>query len=179
MADSPPMIHDSDADDARRVENGDIDVLLAKYWPIVLGRCRARLKGHPDAEDVAQAIMLRLVGEFHRGKRYGGLPYRVVVHKVTGWTINGYFDGLRLDSPLPNDLGGFEGDPAEDVVGGLWLEELLDGIDGSDGDIARMRYIDGAEPEDIAANLGIRRNAVDQALWRVRTKLRKELSDDA
>lgn len=171
------MADDSDANDRRLLENGEIDVLLAKYLPIVLDRCRAKLWGHPDAEDVAQAVMLRLVDEFHRGKRYGQWPYRVVVHQVIRWTVADYFAGRRLDSPLPDDLV-TSGDIAEGIVAGLYLEALLAELDGQDGEVARFRYGQGLEPEEIAAELGMKRNAVDQALWRARKKLVKELKRD-
>lgn len=172
------MAHDADADDGRLLEDGEIDVLLAKYWPVALNRCRARLRGHPDAEDVAQAVMLRLVDEFHRGKRYGGTPYRVVVHKVIGWTISDYFDGRRLDAPLPDELG-MTDEPADDVLSQMYLETLFDALAGKDGNVARLRYLRGLEPDQIMAVLEMKRDALDQALWRVRKKLRKELQGHA
>ena|SRR5438552_1221525 len=56
------MPHDSDADDAKLLQDRRIDVLLAKYEPIILGRCIARLNGDLAAEDVAQNVLLRLSG---------------------------------------------------------------------------------------------------------------------
>jgi RNA polymerase sigma factor (sigma-70 family) len=170
------MTNESEAEDRRLFANGDIDTLLAKYLPVALNRCRARLKGHPDAEDVAQAALLRLVAEFHRGKTYGGTPYRVVVHKVIGWTLSDHYEGRRIDEPLPED--GIAADDPTDVVSDLYLSDLLVEIDGRDGTVARARYIDGLEPDEIAAALGMKRNAVDQALWRVRKKLREGLIGD-
>jgi RNA polymerase sigma factor (sigma-70 family) len=178
MPDFELMAYDADADDGRLLENGDLDVLLAKYWPVALNRCRARLRGHPDAEDVAQAVMLRLVDEFHRGKRYGGTPYRVVVHKVIGWTISDYFEGRRLDAPLPDEPGTSD-DPAEGVVSQMYLETLFDGLAGKDADVGRMRYLRGLEPDQIMVALDMKRDAIDQALWRVRKKLREELQRHA
>src|SRR5205823_14354319 len=105
-ADSSSMRHDGDAFDKEQLAAGRIDVLLAKYRPTIVGRCVAVLKGHPDAEDVAQDVYLRLLGEFHRSKRYGDVPYRVVVHQVIGWTIDDYFEDRPTSTPLPDDFGG-------------------------------------------------------------------------
>src|SRR4051812_1285525 len=81
-----------DAEDIQWLEEGDAGLayLLAKYQPVILGRCMARLKGDDMAFDVAQTVMLRLVREFRAGKRYP-VPYRVVVHQVIGWTLNDHF----------------------------------------------------------------------------------------
>src|SRR4051812_20845057 len=84
-----------DAEDTQWLEEGDAGLarLLAKYEPVILGRCMARLRGADAAYDIAQSIMLRLVKEFREGKRYP-VPYRVVVHQVIGWTLNDHF-GLK------------------------------------------------------------------------------------
>jgi RNA polymerase sigma factor (sigma-70 family) len=173
VTDIRAMTNESDAEDRRLLANGDIDALLAKYLPVALNRCRARLKGHPDAEDVAQATLLRLVAEFHRGKSYGETPYRVVVHKVIGWTISDHFEGRRIDEPLAEEA--VASDDSTGVVSDLYLSGLLAEIAGNDGVVARARYLDGLEPDEIAGALEMKRNAVDQALWRVRKKLREEL----
>src|SRR5919108_1527025 len=87
------MLDARDAEDIQLLDDGDLAGLLAKYQPLVIGRCVAKLRGHADAEDVAQNVMLRLVSEFRRGKRYGETPYRVVVHQVIDWTVREYFQG--------------------------------------------------------------------------------------
>src|SRR5687767_8968654 len=67
-ADSAVMPDASDFDDSQLLAAGDIGGLLARYEPVILGRCIARLKGRLDAEDVAQDVRLRLLDEFRRGK---------------------------------------------------------------------------------------------------------------
>ena len=97
-----------DAEDTQWLEEGDAGLarLLAKYEPVILGRCMARLKGADAAFDVAQTVMLRLVDEFRRGKRYP-VPYRVVVHQVIGWTLNDHFGvkNRRSRSTRPGTRG--------------------------------------------------------------------------
>ena len=95
------MSQDGDGADALLLARGDHARLLAKYEPIIIGRCVARLHGHADAEDVAQDAKLRLFRELQAGKTYP-VPFRVVVHKVVGWTIDDYFAGRPTHVPLPD-----------------------------------------------------------------------------
>ena len=170
------MPHDSDFDDSQLLAARDIGALLARYEPVILGRCIAKLRGSLDAEDVAQDVRLRLLDEFRRQKRYGGLPYRVVVHNVIGWTIADYFAGRRTDVPLPESWEpSAGGDPADEVVSGGWVEWVVSQVDGKDGQVCRLRYRDLLEPAEIAGLLGMQRNAVDQALYRCRGKLQELL----
>jgi RNA polymerase sigma-70 factor (ECF subfamily) len=157
------MTNDGDAFDQEHLDAGRIEILLAKYRPIVAGRCRARLKGHPDAEDVAQDVFLRLVAEFHRGKRYGTLPYRVVVHQVIEWTLKDYFAGKPTTAPLPDDFG--EAAPDEELAR-FSLASVFAPLPDGDRIVLTLRYLDGLEPAQIAAKLGKQPNAVHQALYR-------------
>ena len=61
-----------------------------KYEPVILGRCIAELRGGLDADDVAQDVKVRLWGELTKGKSYA-VPFRVVVHKVIGWTLRDHW----------------------------------------------------------------------------------------
>lgn len=163
------MTYDSDASDRDELAAGNIDALLAKYRPVILGRCIARLKGHPDAEDVAHDVYLRLLEEFHRGKRYGSVPYRVVVHQVIVWTLADYFGERRTDSPLPDDFG--EG--TSDDLSAFYLESIFDALPDGDRAVLTLRWIEGLEPADIARRLGKEPNAVYQSLHRGHKALRE------
>ena len=166
------MPYDSDAEDARLLDEGDHARLLAKYEPVVLARCVARLHGSHDAEDVAQDIKLRLWKELQAGKRYGGLPYRVVAHNVIGWTIQEHFQGKDTTVPLPE---GWE-PSGEDAHDDLVVGSLLDGLPDGTRRVLELRYLEGLEIKEIAARLSIERNAVDQALHRGHEKLREALA---
>ncbi len=168
------MPHDSDFDDSQLLAAGDVGALLARYEPVILGRCIAKLRGSLDAEDVAQDVRLRLLDEFRRGKRYGDLPYRVVVHQVIGWTIADHFAGRRTDVPLPESWEPTGGtDPADEVVSRGWVEWVVAQVDGKDGQVCRLRYRDLLEPAEIAERLGMLPNAVYQALHRCHAKLQE------
>ena len=73
--------------------------------------------GSLDADDVAQDVKLRLWGELRRGKTYS-VPFRVVVHKVIGWTLKDHYAGTPTHVPLPE---GWDPADPEDAHG-----ELLD-----------------------------------------------------
>ena len=164
--------HDSDAHDARLLAEGRIDMLLAKYEDAIVGRCIAALRGAPEAEDVAQDVKVRLLAEFRRGKRYGDLPYRVVVHQIITWTVRDYFESRPTDVPLPERWEPDAADEGEAVVGGLYLESLFDALPPAAADVARLFYLEGLTHEQIAERLGMTRNAVDQALHRAHGRLR-------
>lgn len=92
-----------DAEDTRLLEEGNLAALLAKYQPVILGRCIARLRGDEAAEDVAQDVMLRLMAEFRRGKRYP-VPYRVVVHQVGDQKLAGIADRGNPNTPATSAI---------------------------------------------------------------------------
>jgi RNA polymerase sigma factor (sigma-70 family) len=171
------MPHDSDADDAKLLQEGRIEVLLAKYEPVILGRCIARLHGDLAAEDVAQNVMLRLLQEFHRAKSYGETPYRVVVHQVVGWTIADHFAGRATDAPLPEAWDPAGEDSNDDVLGRHDLRRLFAPLPEGTRRVLEHRYLLGFEIEDVAEQLQMTRNAVDQALHRGHARLREALAD--
>jgi RNA polymerase sigma factor (sigma-70 family) len=168
------MRDERDADDARMLEDGDIAGLLATYQDLVVGRCIARLRGDAAAEDVAQDVMLRLLAEFRRGKRYP-VPYRVVVHQVVDWTLKEHFQEQDTAVPLPEGWEPAVESSSEGVVSRYYLADLFASLPRETRKVLELRYLAGLEIEQIAERLGLRRNAVDQALHRGHTKLREAL----
>ncbi len=176
MPDSSVMAHASDLEDTQLLEAGNLAALLAKYDATILGRCIARLRGGLDAEDVAQNVRLRLVAELQRGRRYGGTPYRVVVHQVIGWTLADYFAGRPTDIPLPESWEPAGGDDQEALMSHYYLERLFESsLPEGARRVFELRYLQGLEPTQIAEELAMTRNAVDQALHRGHRKLREAL----
>ena len=163
-------------DDAQLLDSGDHARLLARYEVVIHQRCVARLRGHADAEDVAQDVKLRLFRELQAGKRYP-VPYRVVVHKVIGWTINDHFAGRPRHHALPE--GWDPTDPSDDLgelLGRDAVSSMLDGLEGRAREVMELRYVERLEIAEIADRLGIERNAVDQALHRGHKELRQTLA---
>lgn len=148
--------------------SGDHARLLARYEVVIVQRCVAKLHGHADAEDVAQDVKLRLWRELQAGKTYP-VPYRVVVHKVIGWTLKDHWAGRDTTVTLPD---GWEPGTEDDVDGRLIVDEMLAGLPPREQEAWRL-YMDGLAPDQIAERLGITRNNVDQALHRGRKCLRE------
>ena len=169
------MRDERDADDARMLEGGDIAGLLASYYDIVVGRCIARLRGDAAAYDVAQDVMLRLLAEFRRGKRYS-VPYRVVVHQIVDWTLKEHFQGQDTSLPLPDGWEPAVEDASDSVLSRYYLADLFSMLPQQTRKVLELRYLAGLEIEQIAEKLGLRRNAVDQALHRGHAKLREALT---
>lgn len=163
-----------DAEDARLLAAGDHARLLATYLPIVQGRVYVRVRDS-GADDVVQDVMLRLISELRAGNTYA-VPYRVVVHNVTTWTIKAHYARRAGDvvDVLPPDWT--EADPGEVAVeDGAYLEGLFAELPPREREVGELRYLHGLEINEIAARLGVRRNAVDQALHRAHRRLRELL----
>ena len=165
------MGNDTDAADAELFEEGNIAALLAKYDATIVGRCAAKLRGHADADDVAQNVKLRLLAEFQRGKRYP-IPYRGVVHQVIQWTVNDYFGNRPTDVPLPEGWEPAAAAPLESPTSRLYLETLFEPLPERQREVALLRYLHQLEPAQIAEQLGIEANAVYQALHNAHRALR-------
>lgn len=150
--------------------------MLAKYEPVIVQRCVAALRGHADAEDVAQDVKLRLWRELQAGKEYP-VPYKVVVSKVIDWTLRDYRQGRDTHAPLPDGFDAGAADPTGAVGAEESVRDLLSAwLQGRARQVCELRYLEGLEIEDIAKRLGMTRNAVDQALHRAHVKLREALT---
>ena len=167
------MPDDRDALDERLLDEGGHAELLAAYYPVILARLLLRLEAG-EAFEVAHRAVDRLLGELARGRRYP-VPYRVVVHQVTGWTLKEYFaEGKRTAlAPLPPDWDPGDAGHDEGVASDEWVRFIIGQLSGRDGEVAWLRYVDELEIPRIAERLGMTRNAVDQSLHRSRRRLRK------
>jgi RNA polymerase sigma factor (sigma-70 family) len=164
-----------DAEDTRLLEAGEHARLLAAYFEIIRGRCLARCKTRDDGEECASLVFVRLLRELKAGKRYR-VPFRIVVHMVVGWTVKGFYEPGRVrEIPLGLDEGPADGDVFAAIESELDAHRLLDGLPPREREVAVLCWLRGLEIEDVARELGIDRNAVDQALYRARRKLRETL----
>lgn len=144
-------------DDEALLASGDHARLLACYETVVVQRCVARLRGHLDAEDVAQDVKLRLWKELQAGKTYP-VPFRVVVHKVIGWTLGDYWAGRDTTVPLPE---GWEPSFEDDPDGSMIVRETLAELPKREQQVWTL-WMEGLSPDQIAERLRITRNNVDQ-----------------
>ena len=134
-------MHDAkDAEDTRLLAAGEHGALIQSYYETIIQRCRARCRTEDDGLDCAQAVVVRLLAELRRGRRYS-VPYRVVVHKVIEWTTKGFYERGRaviveFDDDLPEEVFP-PADPYADVETRYDLERALARVPEGDREIAR------------------------------------------
>jgi RNA polymerase sigma factor (sigma-70 family) len=169
-------MHDArDEEDRRLLEAGDHAALVRNYYETIIQRCYVRCRTKDDALECAQAVAVRLLSELKRGKRYP-VPYRVVVHQVIEWTTRGFYERKRVAlGELPGDIAE-PGNPFDDAEARYDLERALAELPDGDREVARRRFLEGLEIDEIAELLGKKRNAVDQSLHRARKKLQELLT---
>jgi RNA polymerase sigma factor (sigma-70 family) len=162
-----------DAEDTRLLEAGEHARLLATYFDVIRGRCAAKCKSRDDGEECASRVYMRLLGELKAGKRYR-VPFRVVVHMVVNWTVQGFYQRRPVQEVSLEAVDGAsaDGDLYAAIEDELDAHALLDGLPAREREVAVLRWLRGLEIEDVARELGIERNAVDQALYRARRRLR-------
>jgi RNA polymerase sigma factor (sigma-70 family) len=170
----PSVHHARDAEDKRLLELGDHELLLAAYFHAVRERCWLRLRDDDAADEATQLVFLRLLGELRQDKRYP-VPFRVVVWMVTEWTLRGLYPGAKADASLPD---GWEPDAPDAYA--EWEDShdlglLIADLPERQREVADLLYREGLSPEQIAERLGIKRNAVDQALHNAHRKLAEKL----
>jgi RNA polymerase sigma factor (sigma-70 family) len=169
---------DDDARDAHLLETGRFDRLLAKYHLVILARCIKGTRNVDDGQDVAQDVEFRLFREFQAGKRYPGIPFRVIVHQVVKWTIQDHFQGRPTDVPLPEGWEAGGGEFADQAVDRIWIGELVDQLPEVEREACTLVYLQGVSPEQAAALLGTTRNNIDQRLFHARKRLREMINGD-
>jgi DNA-directed RNA polymerase specialized sigma24 family protein len=165
-----------DVEDKRLLDEGRIDELLAGWVETIRGRCVARMRG-PVGLDVAQAVCLRLWRELKAGKhRDCVIPFRVVVHNVIGWSCDGWYEHGWREVEL-SEIDGPDPDPTIDVVTRLTFEQFVESLPPGDGEVALQLWVESPplEPAEIATRLGKQPNAVYQAIYRNKAKLREWL----
>lgn len=167
------MYDERDADDDRLLAAGDHARLMARYRTQIEARVRARVGG-PAADDVVQNVFLRLWRELDRGRRYT-VPYRVVVHHVTGWAILDHFAReKRLPPPVPLDLDLPDGSSEIELPDEM--EPLLAELTDLERAVFELRALEGLSAKQVAAELDMKPNAVDQAYDRAKRRLRRRLA---
>src|SRR5215212_1940787 len=168
-------MHDArDAEDKRLQDAGEHKLLLAAYFHAVRERCFLRLRDRDAGDEAAQRVSERLAAELSRGGTYP-VPFRVVVHMVTEWTLRGFYAGAKQDDSLPEGWDPEAPDAYERVDARLDLELLLADLPQRQREVAELLYREGLTHEQIAERLNLKRNAVDQALHNAHRKLAEKL----
>lgn len=169
-----------DAHDARLIAGGRFDEVVADYYWTIRQRCGVRVRDRSDADDVAHAIVLRLLHQLHRGKGFSA-PFRVVVHRRIDWEIKDFYSRRKVDrerhQPLDEAAEPWaDEDSLVAILDRDEVERLLTQLPERDREILEFVYLDGLTIAQSAERLGISRNAADQRLFRARQRL-KDLVD--
>lgn len=168
-------MHDArDVEDRRLQESGEHKLLLAGYFHAVRERCFLRLRDRDAGDEAAQRVFERLAAEVARGRAYP-VPFRVVVHMVTEWTLRGFYPPVKQDDALPDGWEPEAPDVFEHVDERLNLELLFADLPARQREVAELLYREGLSHDQIAERLGVKRNAVDQALHNAHAKLAEKL----
>lgn len=168
-------MHDArDAEDNRLLAEGNHKLLLAAYFKQVRERCFLKLRDREVADDAAQLVFVRLLQELRAGKTYR-VPFRVVVWKVTDWTVRGFYPGAKQDGTLPDDWDPEAPDPYADWEADQDLAALIAHLPPAQRDVLDLLYREQLSHEQIAERLRKTRNAVDQALHNAHKNLAEKL----
>lgn len=169
---SASTVMDRARDDERLIRDGDHARLLERYRYPISQRVRLKVPER-DVDDVVSEVILFLYRELASGKTYG-VPFGVVVARRTGWMIAEYHE---RGVPVPQDLS--EADLGSvgpgDVSDQGYVRRLLAVLPPRDRDVAKLRFLLGFEVAEIATHLAMEPNAVHQAVWRARRRLRELL----
>lgn len=178
MTDSTRTNVDRDRLDDKLIADGNYAELLATYYPVVISRLLLRMDER-TAHEVASLWSVRLLSELTRGRRYV-VPFRVVVWKVTQWSLKDHYAESRRPNEvsLPEDLDPAVEPETDQVAGNLWVQQVINRhLAGRQREVAWLYFVEGLSPQQIADRLGITRNAVDQALHNAIVKLRRLVGD--
>ncbi len=168
-------MHDArDAEDNRLLAKGDHKLLVAAYFHQVRERCFLRLRDRDAGDEVAQAVFVRLLTELRSGKTYP-VPFRVVVWKITEWTLRGFYPAAKQDSTLPDDWDPAAPDAYADWESDQDLAALIADLPPAQREVLDLHYRERLTHEQIAERLGKTRNAVDQALHNGHRKVAEKL----
>jgi RNA polymerase sigma factor (sigma-70 family) len=171
------MHHARDAEDQRLLEAGEHAILLKGYYGVIIRRCQARV-WVGDPLDVAQDVVVRLLTELKRGRRYR-VPFRVVVHQVTTWTIRaanakGAVSEVELEEWM-HEASTDGSEPIDGLIAEQSFEAMVSCLTDLERQVVELHYNDDLDFGAIARHLGKKPNAVHQIHDRALRKMRASL----
>jgi RNA polymerase sigma factor (sigma-70 family) len=164
-----------DEEDARLLEAGDHAALLAAYYPTILLRLRTRRLPIDEAEELRQRVVEHLLRELRSGKKFD-IPFRVVVHQRTTWTLLDYYKERQRQPGELVDERLVGSNSLERVEASLDFDRLIEELSPRERQVVVLRWQHGLDVPEIGEALGMKANAVHQALFRAHAKLRKILA---
>lgn len=169
--------------------------LVELYGPLVYGWCRHSGIQAEDAADVAQEAFTAVathVAEFRRDRP--GDSFRGWLWTITRNKIRDHFRRRKseahaqggtsaqqrlaqLPEQPPDTSGTDPGSPVESSLEGRAMEIVRAGVEGRTWQAFWRVTVDGQAPADVARELGVSVQAVYDAKYRVRRRIRQELGD--
>ncbi len=153
----------------------EVAELHRRYGPLVLRRCRSLLQDRAAAEDVAQEVFLRVMGNLDAFQGQCS-PVSWIYRIATNLCIDQLRRQARqqtvaLGDELAEALGSAAPDAEQLIIGRTELQQLLGGVDGQSLQILVHTYLDGMGQEEVAELLGLSRKTVWTKLDRLRRRL--------
>ena len=167
-------MHDArDAEDTRLLDAGEYSALVESYYGVIIDRCRIKVRAADGQVDVAHEVVVRLMSELKRGRRYR-VPFRVVVHKVIDWKVKEHFEpGKVTEVELDEWLLEASTESESPLEGDAGFEELVAPLTDLEQAVIRMHYGDDLGFQEIANAMSKEPNAVHQIHHRALAKLRR------
>ena len=152
----------------------DVELLVRRYAPMVLRRCRQLLRDEDEAMDACQDVFVRLLER--RGRIDASHPSSLLYIMATNVCLNRIRDRRRHEVPT-------EDDELERIAaaGTQWagsdarlvLDRLFRRQPASSRTMAVLHYLDGLTLEQVAAEVGLSVSGVRKRLRNLRRVLRE------
>lgn len=191
-AETPTVTSLSLLDRIREQDPDGWERFVTLYCPLIYEACRRFGVQAADADDVSQDVLQsvsRAIGDFKKerqGDSFRGWLYRIVQNKVRDHFRRsakqphgvGGSDVLNLDQ-LPAELseGSLSNAPGGDPVLMRALEMIRSEFQEQSWTAFWRMTVEGHSAAEIAADLGMKTNAVRQAKFRIMQRLRMEFGD--
>lgn len=150
----------------------DVELLIERYGPMVLRRCRQLLKDEDEAMDVCQDVFVRIIEQ--RERLDGRYPSSLLYVIATNFCLNRIRNRRRHavpteDKRLQQIASSWE--QAGQNEARLLLDRLFRRHPASSRTIAVLHYLDGLTLEQVAAEVGLSVSGVRKRLRNLRHTL--------
>ena len=150
----------------------DVELLVGRYSPMVIRRCRQLLKDEDEAKDACQDVFVRLLER--RGRLDASHPSSLLYIMATNICLNRIRDRGRHATPTEDDelerIAAVDTQEAESDAR-LLLDQLFRRHPASSRTMAVLHYLDGLTLEEVAAAVGLSVSGVRKRLRSLRRVL--------
>lgn len=171
--------HGEDGALVRAVQAGDVDAfaeLFRRYYPSVRKACARRLYDPVEADEVAQAALVRALERIDqcRGDRHFGPWVQVIARSLCMDAFRAKARVEPREQPLTGEREHRPNEPEESLLTrerAAQVHEALDALPDRQRRAVIARDWEGLRPGEIADRLGLSVSAVDSLLLRARRRL--------